>query len=167
MAMIEILSGREVINLTAAVGSSGVNLKDDVLVVQAMLKYALRDRPFFRHCNFCEPTGVLNDATRANITEFQKFIRRVKKENIAVDGVIDRAVGEKPNGKNGEWTILHLNEHIQETCLLRGSNISEFEDLAREFPVIHSAIDNLPIGSLGLSLEPSMRGVGSLGLSLE
>jgi len=154
MARIETFFGnQELINLTASVGRGGVNLKDDVLIVQAMLKYALKDRPFFRDFKFCEPTGAINEETRLLIKRYQKFLRRATKVDIAVDGLIDRAIGEKPSGKNGRWTILYLNEHMLEARLLKTDQLSEFQDLAREFPQVHSVLDNLPVGSLNLALE--------------
>ena len=40
MAKLETFFIMEEINVTASVGKNGVNLKEDVMVVQALLKYA-------------------------------------------------------------------------------------------------------------------------------
>ncbi|HEY8560248.1 MAG TPA: hypothetical protein VIL74_07715 [Pyrinomonadaceae bacterium] len=156
---------RNVINLTASVGKNGVNLKGDVMVVQAMLKYALAENSYFRDCKFPEPTGAMNDETLRLIEKYQKFLRRKDKTDVAVDGLIDRAVGEKPNGRRGQWTILCLNSHVLVARLLGGGEGNEIQDLCRRYPQLKAVLGDLPVGSLGLMLEPS--GVGSLGLALE
>jgi hypothetical protein len=168
MAKIEIFFGeRELINLTASVGKNGVNLKDDVMVVQAMLKYALKEIPYFRRLKFPTPTGAMNNETKILITEYQRFLRRKDKNDLAVDGVIDRAVGEKPFGRRGLWTILCLNSHVLVARLLGGGEGNEIQDLCRKYPQLHSVLDNVPVGSLNLTLEPSAARVGSLNLALE
>jgi hypothetical protein len=168
MANIETFFGdQELINLTASVGENGVNLKDDVLVVQAMLKYALEERPFFRNFKFPAPTGAINDETKALIKAYQRYLRRKDKNDVAVDGLIDRAVGEKPFGRRGQWTILCLNTHVLAARLLSGGEGNEFEDLCRKYPQLYPVLDNIPVGSLDLSLEPSIQRVGSLNLGLE
>jgi hypothetical protein len=168
MAKIETFFGdNELINLTASVGENGVNLKDDVMVVQAMLKYALEERPYFRKLKFPEPTGAMNDETKILIREYQRYLRRKDKNDVAVDGIIDRAIGEKPFGRRGQWTILCLNTHVLAARLYSGGEGSEIQDLCRKFPQLHSVLDNIPVGSLNLTLEPSIQRVGSLNLALE
>ena len=168
MAKIEKFFGDiENINLTASVGDGGVNLKDDVMVVQAMLKYALEERPFFRKFKFPEPTGAMNRETAILIKEYQRFLRKKDKVSVSVDGVISRAIGEKAFGRRGFWTILCLNSHVVEARLLSGGEGNQFQDLCRRFPQLHSVLDDIPVGSLGLSLEPSILRVGSLNLGLE
>lgn len=166
MAKMEKFFGFYKINLTASVGENGVNLKDDVMVVQAMMKYALEGRPQFRRFRFSEPTGAMDKNTAQMIREFQRNLRR-RGIRVSADGVIDRAVGEKPFGKKSHWTILQLNWEVLEWRLLSGGSGSEFEDLCRKFPQLHAVLDDLPVGSLDLSLEPSMPRVGALNLSLQ
>jgi hypothetical protein len=169
MAKIETFFGdRKLLNVTASVGENGVNLKGDVMVVQAMLKYALEEIPYFRKFKFPEPTGAIDDDTKLLIKGFQRFLRKQDDLRVAVDGVIDRAIGEKPFGKRLTWTILSLNAQVLEMRLLRGGGGgSEIQDLCRRYPQLYSVLDDAPVGSLGLSLEPSSRGVGSLNLGLE
>ena len=168
MANVEIFFGNhQVINLTASVGVKGVNLRDDVMVVQAMLKYALRENPYFRNYNFPTVTGAINNQTKSLIKDYQRYLRRKDKQDVAVDGVIDRAVGEKPFGSRDFWTILYLNSHVLKARLLSGGEGNEFEDLCRKNPELYAALDNIPVGSLTLSLEPSIQRFGSLNLGLE
>jgi len=168
MAKIEKFFGSiDNINLTASVGENGVNLKDDVMVVQAMLKYALEERRFFRKFKFPEPTGAMNRETAVLIKEYQRFLRKKDKVSVSVDGVISRAIGEKAFGRRGFWTILCLNSHVLEMRLFRGGAGNQFEDLCRKFPQLYAVLDDIPVGSLDLSLEPSIQRVGSLNLGLE
>lgn len=155
------------INVSASVGKGGVNFKDDVMVIQAMLKYALAERPFFRRYKFPEPTGTINDETKILIKEYQRFLRKLDKTSVSVDGIIDRAVGEKAFGRRGWWTILCLNTHVMEARVLSGGEGNQIEDLCRKFPQLYAVLDDIPVGTLGLSLEPSIQRVGSLNLALE
>lgn len=166
MAKIEkFFGGFNKINVTASVGENGVNLKDDVMVVQAMLKYSMKEHPYFRGFKFPEPTGAIDDETKFLIKGYQRFLRKKDHVRVQVDGVIDRAIGEKPFGKRGLWTILHLNTHVLQWRLLNGGQGNEFEDLCRTYPQLWAVLEDVPVGSLGLSLESS--GVGSLDLGLE
>jgi hypothetical protein len=168
MARIEkFFGGLDYINLTASVGKGGVNLKDDVMVVQAMLKYAFQGHPFFKKFKFPKPTGTIDDATKALIERYQKYLRRKENVEVPVDGVIDRAVGERPFGRRGIWAILCLNGDLVKVRLLKGGESNEIFDLCREYPQLHAVFDDVPVGSLNLSLEPSARRLGSLNLSLE
>ena len=154
------------INVTASVGETGVNLKDDVLVVQAMLKYALEDREYFKKFKFSAPTGAIDNNTKTLIAEYQKYLRRKQNITVSVDGLIHRAVGERPFGKRGEWTILCLNTHLSEMVLFKGFVGNQFQALCREYPQLDTVLD-IPVGSLDLSLEPSIQRIGSLNLGLE
>jgi hypothetical protein len=163
--MEKFFGGMDKINVTASVGENSVNSKDDVMVVQAMLKYALEKRSYFRRFKFPEPTGTFDRETAALIREYQRYLRRKNNAPISVDGVISRAVGEKPFGSSGLWTILYLNSDVLEMRLLSGGEGNEFEVLCRKFPQLFAVLEDVPVGSLGLSLEPS--GTGTLNLGLE
>ena len=168
MAKLETFFELEEINVTASVGSNGVNLEDDVMVVQALLKYALAERGFFRKMTFSEPTGTMDDNTKSLIKQFQRFVRKMNNADISVDGRIDPAKGKTAFGKKGQWTIQILNGAALGYFLLSGA-IGEtyIHDICRRFPQTQRAIGDLPVGSLGLTLEPSVRrGIGSLGLAL-
>jgi len=168
MANIEMFYGRDLINVTASVGVGGVNLKGDVMVVQAMLKYALEEKPYFRKLKFPEPTGAVCDDTKVLIKEYQRYLRKKENVGVSVDGVIDRAVGEKPFGRRGQWTIHCLNSDVLVKRLLYGGEGSEIQDLCRKYPQLHSVLDDVPVGTLNLPLAGSNGGggVGTLNLPL-
>jgi hypothetical protein len=165
MAKIERFPGGNVINLTASVGRDGINLKEDVLVVQAMLKYAPEKRGVFGKVKLPEPNGVMNQFWIDIIKDYQRYLRRKQNAKVAVDGKIDRAVGETVFGKRTRWTILCLNGELLEIRLLDGGADNEFRDLCRQFPQLNGILET-PIGSLDLTLEGGS-GVGSLNLGLE
>ena len=169
MAKLETFFIMEEINVTASVGKNGVNLKDDVMVVQALLKYALPERHYFRGMKFSEPTGTMDETTLSLIKRFQIYLRKVRKLSVSVDGRIDSAKGRKAFGRKGKWTIQMLNDEALEMFLLSGSKSESYiHEICRRFPQVANAIGELPVGTLGLTLEPSAeRGIGSLGLALE
>ncbi|REJ77490.1 MAG: hypothetical protein DWQ47_14020 [Acidobacteria bacterium] len=157
------------INVSASVGKNAVNNKDDVIVVQAMLKYALEWRTYFGSAPFPRPTGAVDSATLALIRKYQQYLRRTRGSKISVDGRIDPAKDRAAFGKKGQWTIQMLNGDVAEGWLVwdrPGDN--PIHSLYMEYPEIRNAIgDNIPVGKLGLSLEPSNRPVGTLNLGLE
>ncbi len=169
MAKLETFFALEEINVTASVGNNGVNLEDDVMVVQALLKYSLPERKFFRGMKFSEPTGTMDNNTKTLIKQFQSFVRKTTKAKVTVDGRIDPAKGTTAFGSKGQWTIQILNGAALEYYFLSGAKGESYiHDLCRRFPRVERTIGELPVGTLGLSLEPSVRpGVGSLGLALE
>jgi len=159
----------EEINVSASVGNGGVNSKDDVLVVQAMLKYALEARSYFIGEKFPEPNGTMDAATMELIRKYQQYLRRKVKIPISVDGRIDPAKGAAAFGKKGKWTIQMLNADVMEMWLIvHGGNGNHIEDLCRKYPQVSAAFGGrIPVGTLGLRLEPAAPIVGSLNLGLE
>ncbi len=157
------------INVSASVGRGGVNLKDDVLVVQAMLKYALDARSYFLGERFPEPSGTMDAATIHLIEQYQQYLRRKLKVPISVDGRIDPAKGSASFGKKGKWTIQMLNADVMEMWLIvHGGEGNHLEDLCRRFPQASAALGgDIPVGGLSLRLEQVAPLVGSLNLALE
>ena len=165
MPQLEEFFGNRQVNLAAAVGTRGVNSKDDVIAVQALLKYAMSGRQAWEGVKFPEPTGAMDAATVSLIRKYQSFARRRSNGAVSVDGRIDPAKGERAVGKRGMWTILMLNGDAMETWFLNGSPNSSFiRDMGLKYPAFQVAIGE-GVGSLNLTLEGS--GVGTLGLELE
>jgi hypothetical protein len=167
MPQVELFFGNQNINLTASVGEHGTNLKNDVMVVQAMLKTALEGRILFRGVRFPHPTGAINKETIKLIKQYQRY-EKESRTRITVDGRIDPAKGERRFGKCSFWTILALNSLVFERWFLSDMpHNNPIEDLCHKFPQLYTAIDDVPVGTLDLSLEPSPIRVGSLNLGLE
>jgi len=157
------------INVTGSVGRGGVNAKNDVMVVQAMLKYALEERAQFKNDRFPAPSGTINEETIQMIYKYQRYLRSKLKIRVSVDGRIDPAKGERAFGSKGQWTIQSLNGDVMEAWLVfKGGGDNYIEALCRKYPQVLNALGgSIPVGSLSLSLEPSVPLVGSLNLGLE
>lgn len=167
MAKIENIGGSDQINLSASVGRNGTNHKDDVIAVQAMLKYALEGISGWEGVRFPQPTGTMDAQTRSLIKKFQRFLRRYN-PTAPVDGRIDPADGQMARGKKVMWTIIALNTQAMETWLLNkrmGANYIHAVGLL--YPAFKVAVGDEGVGSLNLPLDGGSNGVGTLGLELE
>ncbi len=122
MAKLETFFELEEINVTASVGSNGVNLEDDVMVVQALLKYALAERGFFRKMTFSEPTGTMDDNTKSLIKQFQRFVRKMNNADISVDGRIDARTFRKTRNR-----LARVGVGVKIICDLRFAICDWFE----------------------------------------
>jgi hypothetical protein len=139
------------INVTATVGVNGVNLKDDVMVVQALLKFALESYQAFQGTEFPEPTGTDIKATTKIIKKFQRFYKRIHNE-VPIDGRIDPARGRYVYGTKTEWTIFSLNVVALENTLFNGGG-NPIEQICKRWPSVREILDESSVGSLGLALE--------------
>jgi hypothetical protein len=169
MAKIEKIGEWENINLTASVGRSGVNLKEDVMAVQGLLRYIFRKR-FEEYKKLPFPNGSADEGTIELIGKFQRAFgknRRQPEFKLVSDGRVDAASNKRLNSRNRLWTIVALNDWAFELWLLSGApNESYINDLCVQFPQIRNILEN-SVGTLGLSLEPSFPRFGTLGLALE
>jgi len=112
----------EFVNIGASVGLNGVNRKDDVTVVQALLKCALDSHPHFKDVKFPEPNGSLTRDLIKIIKKYQRFNNRKNPIKIPVDGRIDPLRnGLYVPGRRRFWTIFELNSRALETSLLNVS----------------------------------------------
>jgi hypothetical protein len=145
------------INVSRSVGRGGVNSRNDVLVVQALMKYALPGRPGFHISDFSQPDGYMGPRTIRLIEKYQRFLRKNCKERISVDGRIDPGKGAIASGRKLKYTIRMLNRHALDAYAMEffkeGDGGNFIADLVRKFPEIRMAIPNLPAGSLQLALE--------------
>ncbi len=142
------------INVTSSVGVGGVNSTQDVLVVQALLKYVGEKISYFRNENLPRPTGVMDKKTQHLIKKYQQYVRRVKKVGLSVDGRIDPSKGLYVPGKKLQWTIGQLNGDASQIHMMFGRNGGDHvEDLCTIYPPISAILDGSAVGSLNLGLE--------------
>ncbi len=169
MANVETVMNWSEINVGCPVGRGGVNQKDDVLVIQALLKYALEGRDYFRRDKFPEPTGALDPDTARLIEKYQRYLRRKRELKISVDGRVDPANGSiYVTGKRLKWTITMLNGDAMEMHLTHNRpGESYIHGICLFYPQVRAVLGELPTGTLGLPLEGSSNGTGSLDLGLE
>lgn len=143
----------EVINVTATVGVGGVNLQQDVIVVQALLKYALESVWDFKDVKIPEPTGGDVRTTAEIIKKFQRYYNRTKRDPVSIDGRIDPIQSKTPfaYGTNKLWTLYALHQRAIETSLLSGTG-DPIKAICRRWSAVKAVFEN-SIGSLGLALE--------------
>lgn len=142
----------EVINITATVGANGVNLQQDVIVVQALLKYALESVWDFREVNFPEPTGGDIRTTTEIIKKFQRYNNRRTLQPVPIDGRIDPIKeGKYAYGTNKLWTLYALHSKALEISLFSG-NPHPIKAICRRWSAVKAVLEN-SVGSLGLALE--------------
>lgn len=165
MARIENFNDYPQVNLTASVGKGGVNYDDDVLAVQALMKYAFEGERGWEGYKFPTPTGTLCKLTRSLIKRYQRVIKRTV-NSATVDGRIDPAKGTFPAGSRAMWTILSLNTDAMATWLLsKRMGANYIHAVGMMFPEFRAAIGDRGVGTLNLELDGG--GVGTLGLDLE
>jgi hypothetical protein len=159
MPKVETIDGWPVINVSASVGRGGVNLREDVLVVQALFKYTLVKGEAFRGEPLPEPTGAFDRVTERTIKKYQRLAKRNYGSlgNIVVDGRIDPAANGSSYlpGSNKRYTIILINAEadLRYRCypdrVGRGGFVN---DICARYPHVEAALKN-SVGTLGLSLE--------------
>ncbi|MEZ5426461.1 MAG: hypothetical protein R2747_09360 [Pyrinomonadaceae bacterium] len=145
--------GRDrMINVSATVGANGVNHQDDVIAVQALLKYALQWRNDFKGEEFPEPSGAFIKATAHLIKKYQRHMNR-KSHNMSIDGRIDPAKsGIYAYGTKKIWTIYALHVDSIETALLSGHK-TPIDGICKRWPFMEAILEKQGVGSLNLALE--------------
>jgi hypothetical protein len=101
-------------NITSAVGPGAPNLREDVLLVQYLLRENFKGLPSFRSEPF--PGGVLivdgipGTQTYSAIKHYQRVQKKIGRP-IATDGRVDAPVNEQMVGSisNTQYTIIYLN----------------------------------------------------------
>ena len=143
----------EIINVSASVGVNGVNNSEDVIVVQALLKYALEQRIDFRGAEFPEPSGAFIKTTSQLIKKYQRYNNREGNIRVSIDGRIDPVKGNAfANGTKKHWTIYSLNADAMEVALLSGHK-SPIEGICKRWSFIRGILNKNGVGTLGLELE--------------
>lgn len=106
--------GDNIINVSNKVGVSGINLTNDVMVVQALLKYLTLSSMKWCRVAVPEPTGFLDKNTQQAIFDYQEY-KRTHSSNpknyrwVAKDGAISSYKKGINLLKKQEWTIISLN----------------------------------------------------------
>lgn len=145
------------INVCASVGVGGVNRSEDVLVVQALMKYALPSRNYFRGIHFPVPNGIADQNLYSLIKKFQRYLRR-RNTRVSVDGRIDPAVGLRVgNKRNLMWTIQQLNAEASDIYIHENGFEVEpngyIEVLCEQYPQVDAILSGTAVGTLNLGLE--------------
>jgi hypothetical protein len=142
----------DIINVSAAVGANGVNYKDDVIVVQALLKYSLERHPKFKDVELPEPTGAFIGATARLIKKYQRYQTR-DGQDVAIDGRIDPIKGGVfAYGTKKWWTLYALNVEAIRPTILEG-HTSPIKAICDRWSIVKTILEKNGVGSLNLALE--------------
>lgn len=150
MAKIEKYEGDEIINVGDKVGVNGVNAKNDVLVVQAMLKYLTRFSKKWCKVTLPEPNGSLDKNTRQAIFDYQEFVRTrsVNPKDyrwVAKDGAISPYKDGVKLLNKQEWTIIAMNND----CGMLSAALSDGKDhvdaICRRWSTVATALGRNPL----------------------
>lgn len=112
-------------NVNGAVGFGGLNMVEDVKVVQFFLHriYTAID-PAGKPWGTMTIDGKVGPVTRAWITKFQIDLRR-SNANVLIDGVVDKA-GNANNASNWDTSISRTNYTIRlinTNCLIKDTEV--------------------------------------------
>ena len=145
------------INVSASVGEGAVNRSEDVLVVQALMKYALPRLDYFRGIHFPIPNGVADKKFYSLIRKFQRYLRK-NNARVSVDGRIDPAKGMRAGVRqNLLWTIQQLNNEASHTYMIqKGFDVDQngyIEVLCEQYPQVEAILSGTAVGTLNLGLE--------------
>ena len=153
MAKVIDIEGVENINIGATVGVKGMNLREDVMVIQALMNYALKGRPILKSDYFPAPTGIMSSKTERMIKEFQMYLKR-KGMRIHADGRIDPTKSLFYGKSKMTWTLGHLNSEALSMCNSRsvGDNWDYIKGLCDMYPRVRDILKQQRVGSLNLSL---------------
>jgi hypothetical protein len=120
----QLFDGNVFWNIDSAVGKSGPNFKQDVMLVQFFLKKIFADPTLFVDADSLELDGLFGPKTQSFILKFQQLVLRAG-QSIVADGQVNRCRGgdfvSKTSGKT--YTIIWLNSSYQKR------NPSSFPDL--------------------------------------
>lgn len=112
MARIEKYMGDDFINIDEKVGVKGRNVINDVLVIQALLKYYSLSPYKWTNAYLPEPNGILDFNTQKAIFDFQQLVRtRNAGLWVSKDGAISPYQKNVKLLNKQEWTIISLNNH--------------------------------------------------------
>ncbi|NNE98682.1 MAG: hypothetical protein HKN25_06645 [Pyrinomonadaceae bacterium] len=145
------------INVCNSVGKGGFNARADVMVVQALMHYALPRLPYFHSTAFPMPNGNADEQFVRNIVKFQRYLRK-NNRRVSVDGRIDPAKGmQAGRRKNLYWTIQQLNSLASDKwILLNNMNVEDqdgfIDELRRLYPQVDAILAGTAVGSLSLAL---------------
>jgi hypothetical protein len=142
----------EYLNVSYSVGKGGVNNRDDVMLVEAILK-VLDDKwvggvPRGRRPS---PNGTATNETFGLIYKFQVAHQKATSSPRPIrDGFINKAKGGRcVPGTNRPWTIIAMSDALVETMLLETTrDITPRAFLLLKFPQMALAFSKLRIDNV-------------------
>ncbi len=147
MAKVISYNGDNIINLDAKVGANGNNSPNDVVVVQAMLKYLTQFTKRWTRANIPEPNGQLDPNTRQAIFDFQDHVRSTvgnPYEWVARDGSISPYNQRVALLRKQAWTIIKVNEECVTLSAAKRDGTDHIDALCCRWPQVAKALGRNP-----------------------
>ena len=132
-------------NVSAVVGPGGVNQPDDIIVVQALLRYLPADLRGVSDRDCPLITGAFDSPTRDAIEMYQRSynLRPNRKGRIIEDGRVSPAENRTLfGGGDYTWTIIRLNRDARKIGKLRGLNadVGYMDAIWERWPEVRAAL---------------------------
>lgn len=128
MSLTDVIDEENYINVTEAVGPyAASNQLDNVMVVQALLKFINMGSKTWPEATVSEPDGTYTPRLATLIVDFQRQSNQASRGTLqyAVDGRVSPAKGKSQYGYRQVWTIIALNDRASmiATALGLGNHI--------------------------------------------
>ena len=133
-------------NVSAVVGPGGVNHPDDIIVVQALLRYLPADWRGVADKNCPLVTGAFDPATRSAIEMYQQGVNLRRGRDfgrIIEDGRVSPAENKYLyGGGDYMWTIISLNRDARKLGKQRGLNaeVGYMDAIWERWPEVRAAL---------------------------
>ncbi len=138
--------GEDFFNVDLAVGHQPANnYTNDIIIVQALLKYINEGAKWFPDSKLPVPNGTLGNLGQI-VWEYQGRVRKLSRVNgywIAQDGRVSPTKGGKhsfPGG--GRYTIMQLNGHAAMVAIALGHTHYYIEEIFNRWKVVRYALSS-------------------------
>jgi hypothetical protein len=147
MAKVILYEGDNITNLDMKVGVKGSNAPNDVVVVQAMLKYITQFTIKWTGANIPEPNGFLDRNTQQAIFDYQDHVRSTvgnPYEWVARDGSISPYNENVALLRKQAWTIIKMNNDCGSICAGKRDGYDYIDALCRRWPQVARVLGRNP-----------------------
>lgn len=136
--------GDDFFNVESPVGyQPAMNFTNDIIVVQALLKYINEGAKWWADSKLPVPNGVLGNLGQI-IWEYQGRIRKFNNGYwVAQDGRVSPSKGGKLNFQgSGRYTIMQLNGHANSVGIALGHTHYYIEEIFNRWRVVRYALSS-------------------------
>jgi len=138
--------GEDFFNVDTIVGYQPANnYTNDIIIVQALLKYINEGAKWWADSKLPVPNGTLGNFSRI-IWEYQGRIRKQGNVNgywVAQDGRVSPSVGGKYSFQGGgRYTIMQLNSHASMVGAALGHKYHYIEEIFNRWKVVRYALSS-------------------------
>ncbi len=119
------------LNISQTVGRDGINLHDDVYLVQSLLREVLE---YFSHATFAYPTGLFTESTNQQLEAFKLYLKK-RHDKCFFEGHIDPVKDSIfAFGSRHTWAIVKLNSYLIDKLAINGIETDRVEYMIGKYP---------------------------------